>query len=48
MLLVSDRIPLSVIKSSANVIDSEMAKIINADLKKPTLWEKGRAQNKTQ
>ena len=45
MLLVSDRIPLSVIKSSANVIDSKMAKIINADFKetkcencvKPTL-----------
>lgn len=33
MLLVADRIPLSVIESSVNVIDSEMAKIINADLK---------------
>lgn len=41
MLLVADRIPLSVIKSSVNVIDSEMAKIINADLKETNFMRKG-------
>lgn len=33
MLLVTDRIPLSVIKSPANLIDPDLAKATDADLK---------------